>query len=159
MAKRDYSFSDLGRDLRKIANNIAPMVSDTVVSYTFAFGSQLAYRTPRDTGRAVFNWIARIDSPSSSLRATMNNRPDSKSQGLNFAINDLWANLRPFDANKNKSFYITNNLAYIHKLAYENWARRKKTSPHAPPYWMIEQNINEIDFNNYVGDLFKGIRL
>ncbi len=152
-----YGFKNLAKDFKKIADNSFDMMDDTLGSFSLIFGTELFSRTPKKSGRAVRNWITTTDSPSLQVL----DKPQSRAGGQKHAYMSLLSKVNCFNSRMNKSLFISNNLEYIYKLAYENWARRPRTNPKAPPYWMIEDNLNEIDFSKYVDihdNLFRGVK-
>ncbi len=152
-----YGFKDLAKDLKRIADNSYKMMDDTIGSFTLIFGTELFARTPKRSGRAVFNWVTAID----GRPLTVLGKPSNRAIGQKSALLSLLTSVSKFNSRVNRTLIIANNLGYIYKLAYENWAYRPRTNPKAPPYWMIEANIADIDFSKYVDihdNLFRGVK-
>lgn len=165
----DTTFKGFARDLKKIADNLVSTVDRSMKAFASAVGTTLIIRTPKDTGRASINWIAQIDRESFITKPAPRQDPDNagfltafgdimkrtekksfmegaKASAVANAYREIILTVSQFNVIENKYITFSNNLDYIELLAYYNHARKETTRPHAPPYWMIEQNLEENDY-------------
>jgi hypothetical protein len=175
------TFEQLAKDFKKISENLVEVMDSSIRSCALAIGTALITRTPKDTSQASINWVARVDSEyfdtlpppvspeildmikGSGMRAGRKRRkllkPDRTIAVAN-AYKQIVTTANQFNILNNTFISYSNNLDYIGKLAYENWAWLPHTKPHAPPYWMIEDNMEENDFwvwFHRADSIFKGL--
>jgi hypothetical protein len=89
-------------DLRKAYDTkVIKTIEKTVRAIVFVLDSQLANRTPVDTGRARANWIPSLNSPSKA-KVEPNQKIDVSSVLATYKVKD--------------TVFISNNLPYIRRL-------------------------------------------
>jgi hypothetical protein len=97
------------RALRRIGRNVQENASKVVRAAAVTADQVVVVSTPVDTGRARSNWLVGVDAAPAGTR-----EPADKSGQA--ALDDGRRAIGTFDAAKNSSIHIVNNLDYIQEL-------------------------------------------
>lgn len=112
-------------DIANYAKKTGLGIDKAVVAICADLSMAIIKDTPVDKGTLRGNWYASIGSPSSS-------KDDDRR--ANEAIADTQSTAQKASGTV---FYLTNNLAYAHRIEYENWSKKAPTG-------MVRRNVEII---------------
>jgi hypothetical protein len=98
----------LASDIKKFAEKTNNTIDEVIISFVLDVSERVILGTPVDTGWAMNNWVASINTPNIGVPNEADKLAQTALSGAAFV--SLTA--------PGKVFYLTNNVAYINRLEY-----------------------------------------